>query len=96
MKSTVLITAESEERRYTAASSLVSNPTSRSGSLGMTSSFSASDRSAGPILAAHPQVRDMPRRVFFFRKNMEPSLPATPSSLTDRSGRKSHVDSVVL
>ena len=81
MKSTVLITAVSGERRYTAASSLVSNPTSRFGSLGMSSSLSASDRSAGPILAAHPQVRDIPIRVFFFMKNIFNFLPlsATPA-----------------
>jgi len=29
-------------------------------------SFSASDRTAGPILAAQPQVRDMLINVFFF------------------------------
>jgi hypothetical protein len=88
MKSTVLITAVSAERRYTAASSLVSNPTSRLGSLGMTSSFSASDRSAGPILAAHPQVRDMPIRVFFFRKNIAPSFAPPRVPLLDRNGGK--------
>jgi hypothetical protein len=37
----------------------------------MASPLSASDRSAGPILAAHPQVRDMPIRVFGFEKNIE-------------------------
>jgi hypothetical protein len=42
----------------------------------MSSSLSASDRSAGPILAAHPQVRDIPIRVFFFMKNMVDFLPA--------------------
>jgi hypothetical protein len=31
---------------------------------------STSDRSAGPILAAQPQVRDNPINVFFFIKNM--------------------------
>jgi hypothetical protein len=41
----------------------------------MRSSFSASDRSAGPILAAHPQVRDIPIRVFFFMKNIFNFLP---------------------
>jgi hypothetical protein len=40
----------------------------------MSSSLSASDRSAGPILAAHPQVRDIPIRVFFFMKNMSISF----------------------
>jgi hypothetical protein len=47
----------------------------------MSSSFSASDRSAGPILAAHPQVRDIPSRVFFFVKNtfnVPPALAAAP------------------
>jgi hypothetical protein len=88
MKSTVLITAASAERRYTAASSLVSNPTNRLGSLGMTSSFSASDRSAGPILAAHPQVRDMPIRVFFFRKNIAPSFPPLRTRFMDRDSGK--------
>jgi hypothetical protein len=36
----------------------------------MTNSLSTSDRSAGPILAAHPQVRDIPINVFFFLKNI--------------------------
>jgi hypothetical protein len=54
----------------------------------MTSSFSASDRSAGPILAAHPQVRDMPIRVFFFRKNIAPSFPPLRIRFMDRDSGK--------
>jgi hypothetical protein len=67
MKSTVLITAISEDRRYTAASSLVSNPTSRFGSSGGFRSLSASDRTVGPIFAAQPQVRASPVNVFFLK-----------------------------
>jgi hypothetical protein len=53
----------------------------------MTNSFSASDRSAGPILAAHPQVRDMPIRLFFLRKNMASSLPDSPYFLPKLKAR---------
>ena len=70
MKSTVLIKAISGETRYTAASSLVSKPTSRLGSFGVFSPLSASDRSVGPILAAQPQVRERLISVFFFLKNI--------------------------
>ena len=68
MKSTVEITAILSERRYTAASSLVSNPTSRFGSIETGRSLRASDRTVGPILAAQPQVLARPVRVFFFAK----------------------------
>ena len=74
IKSTVLIMAISSVRRYTAASSAVSIPTRRLGSSGGVSPSSASDRSVGPILAAHPQVRDKPINVFFFTKSMTYSL----------------------
>jgi hypothetical protein len=67
----VLIRAISGETRYTAASSLVSKPTSKLGSSEAFSPLSASDRSVGPILAAQPQVRERLMRVFFFLKNME-------------------------
>ncbi len=60
MKSAVLMTAVSGAMRQTAASSLVSNPTSRLGSCTGQIAESASDRSAGPIFAGQPQVRDMP------------------------------------
>jgi hypothetical protein len=49
--------------------------------------LSASDRSAGPIFAAHPQVRDIPIRVFFFMKNIFKILPgaaAAPGRLRRR------------
>jgi hypothetical protein len=68
MKSTVEMTARSSERRYTAASSLVSKPTSRLGSVEAGRSLSAADRTVGPILAAHPQVLARPVSVFFFAK----------------------------
>jgi len=68
MKSTVLMTAVSCEMWYTAASSLVSKPTKRLGSFDGCNVLRASDRSVGPILAAHPQVRDRPIKVFFFLK----------------------------
>jgi hypothetical protein len=59
----------------------------------MISSLSASDRSAGPILAAHPQVRDMPIKVFFLRKNMK--IPLQPLRLF--RGSKLHtIESVSL
>ena len=70
MKSTVLMTAIPSARRYTAASSAVSMPTSRFGSDGGVRPSSASDRSAGPILAPQPQVRASPVRVFFLRNAM--------------------------
>ena len=65
MKSMVLIIAISSVSRYTAASSDVSMPTRRFESEGGLRLESASDRTAGPILAAHPQVRARPVRVFF-------------------------------
>jgi len=68
MKSTVLMKAISSERRYTAASSLVLKPTSRSGSREGLSALSASARSDGPILAAQPHVRESPVRVFFLKR----------------------------
>jgi len=61
----VLIIATSAETLYTAASSEVSNPTKRSGSVGVLNPLSASDKSAGPILAAQPQVRASLVKVFF-------------------------------
>jgi hypothetical protein len=36
--------------------------------------LSTSDRSAGPIFAAQPQVRDMPVSVFFPKRFMVPFL----------------------
>ncbi len=60
MKSAVLMIAASGAMRQTAASSLVSNPTSRFGSCTGQIAERASDRSAGPIFAAQPQVRGMP------------------------------------
>jgi hypothetical protein len=74
MKSTVLTKAISGVRRYTAASSLVSNPTSKFSSTETSRSLSASDRAVGPILAAQPQVRDNPINVFFFKKPIIYSL----------------------
>jgi hypothetical protein len=53
----------------------------------MASPLSASDRSAGPILAAHPQVRDMPIRVFFLRKNMAPTFQRL-AALADRNASR--------
>jgi len=73
MKSAVVITAVSAETRYTAASSLVSYPTSRFGSVGLGRPRSASDRTVGPILAAHPQVRASPVRVFFRKRGIRTS-----------------------
>jgi hypothetical protein len=52
---------------YTAASSEVSMPTSKLGSSGGVKPSNASDRTAGPILAAQPQVRDRPVKVFFLK-----------------------------
>ncbi len=68
MKSTVLMRAISSETRYTVASSHVSIPTSRLGSFDGFMISSASDRAVGPILAAHPQVRESAVNVFFFSK----------------------------
>jgi hypothetical protein len=51
----------------------------------MTSSLSASDRSAGPILAAHPQVRDMPIKVFFLKWNMASALRRPRSTLPSQN-----------
>ncbi|OEU45269.1 MAG: hypothetical protein BBJ60_00480 [Desulfobacterales bacterium S7086C20] len=48
----------------------MSKPTRRSGSLEGVRACRASDRSVGPILAAQPQVRDKPIKVFFFMKNI--------------------------
>ena len=45
-------------------------PTSRLGSSGWGRPASASDRSVGPILAAHPQVRERPVSVFFLNSAM--------------------------
>jgi hypothetical protein len=58
--------------RYTAASSLVSKPTRRFGSWTGQIPLSTSDRSAGPIFAAQPQVRDIPVRVFFRKRSIVP------------------------
>jgi hypothetical protein len=44
------------------------------GSSDISSPCNASDRSVGPILAAHPQVRDKPINDFFFLKNIFGSL----------------------
>ena len=74
MKSTVLMNARSGATRYTAASSLVSNPTSRFGSSDGLRYFSASETTVGPILAAQPQVRDNPVSVLFFLKNIKTYL----------------------
>jgi hypothetical protein len=68
MKSTVLIMAISSDSLYTAASSAVSKPTSRLGSIGFDSPCNASDKSVGLILAAQPQVRARPVSVFFLNK----------------------------
>src|SRR5512143_3424040 len=65
MKSTVEITASPSAKRYTAASSLDSKPTRKLGSDEGGRALSASDRTVGLILAAHPQVRESPVRVFF-------------------------------
>ena len=62
------MTASSLLSRYTAASSLDSNPTRRLGSVGKGNPCSASDRAVGPIFAAQPQVRASPVRVFFLPK----------------------------
>jgi hypothetical protein len=62
------MTAVSEDIRYTAASSLVSNPTSRFGSFEDWRESRASDRTVGPILAAQPHVRASPVNVFFLKK----------------------------
>jgi hypothetical protein len=67
MKSMVLIIATSSVSRYTAASSEVSIPTRRFESEGGVRPESASDRAAGPIFAAQPQVRARPVRVFFLK-----------------------------
>jgi len=45
-------------------------PTSRLGSSGGVRPSSESDRAVGPILAAQPQVRDRPVRVFFLKSFM--------------------------
>jgi len=37
-------------------------------------------------LAAHPQVRDIPIRVFFFMKNMVDFLPAPAAAAAKRAG----------
>ena len=67
MKSIVLMTAISSDRRYTAASSDVSKPTSRLGSVGVAIPLRASDKTAGPILAAQPQVLANPVSVFLLK-----------------------------
>jgi hypothetical protein len=68
--------ATSSEIRYTAASSEVSTPTRRFESRLKPNPFSASDRSAGPILAAQPQVRARPVSVFFLKS----SIPVSPEN----------------
>lgn len=60
--------AISLESLNTAASSEVSNPTSRFGFADGVRPFNASDRTAGPIFAAQPQVRASPVNVFFLNK----------------------------
>jgi hypothetical protein len=70
MKSTVLIMAISFDSRYTAASSAVSMPTIRLGSVGVGKPSSASDRAVGLIFAAQPQVRARPVSVFFLKISM--------------------------
>ena len=67
IKSTVLTSAISGVRRYTAASSAVSKLTNRLGSFDDVRTFSASDKSDGPILAAQPHVRERPVNVFFLK-----------------------------
>jgi hypothetical protein len=57
--------AISSLKRYTAASSAVSMPTSRFGSFGGANPCNASDRAVGPIFAAQPQVLARPVSVFF-------------------------------
>ncbi len=69
IKSTVLTRAVSDDNRYTAASSLVSNPTIRFGSLEGSSVLKTSDKTVGLIFAAHPQVRASWVNVFSFLKN---------------------------
>jgi hypothetical protein len=78
MKSTVLTIAMSSVRRYTAASSEVSNPTNRSGLDGALNPCSASDNTVGPILAAQPQVRERPVRVLFRPNSLRMSMRDFP------------------
>jgi len=73
MKSMVLIMAISSESRYTEASSDVSKPTIRFGSSGGVRPESASDRTAGPILAAQPHVLASPVSVFFLKNSIHKS-----------------------
>jgi len=65
MKSAVVTTAISSVSRYTPASSLVSNPTSRFGSSIRGRSARSLPSPTGSILAAQPQVLERPVRVAF-------------------------------
>ncbi len=84
--------AISSVSRYTAASSAVSIPTSRSESSGGVSPSSASDRAVGPIFAAQPQVLESPVRVFFLKNFIRSPFLECVSSLEQQGSRGMFLD----